>query len=207
VRLRAIAETQKVTISIELVSDEALGAELGDFIEPALQVAGAERAGDWASIGYLNPSSWGLLASVGPQPRLRSRWMSEAELSIGEVAESAGVSISAIRYYERSGLLPKAERVGGQRRFAADTVRRLEVIGVAKRAGFSLAEIRALLTSVDEGAPVRGQLRALAARRLPEVDAEIERAQQRREWLAVAGACACQSLDDCGLFDSTLAPG
>jgi MerR family redox-sensitive transcriptional activator SoxR len=133
--------------------------------------------------------------------------MSEAELSIGEVAENAGVSLSAIRYYERGGLLPKAERVGGQRRFAEDTVRRLEVIGVAKRAGFSLAEIKALLTSIDEGAPANEQLRALAARRLPEVDAEIARAQQRRDWLAVAGACACASLDDCGLFDSALAPG
>jgi MerR family transcriptional regulator, redox-sensitive transcriptional activator SoxR len=133
--------------------------------------------------------------------------MSEAELSIGEVAENAGVSVSAIRYYERNGLLPKAERVGGRRRFAEDTVRRLEVIGVAKRAGFSLAEIRALLTSIDKGAPASEQLRALAALRLPEVDAEIERAQQRRDWLAVAGACACESLDDCGLFDSALAPG
>jgi len=133
--------------------------------------------------------------------------MSEAELSIGEVAKGAGVSVSAIRYYERNGLLPRAERVGGRRRFAEDTVRRLEVIGVAKRAGFSLAEIKALLTSIDEGSLVRERLPVLAARRLPEVDAEIERARQQRDWLAVAGACACESLDDCGLFDSALAPG
>lgn len=132
--------------------------------------------------------------------------MSETELSIGEVAEIAGVSVSAIRYYERNGLLPKAERVGGQRRFAVATVRRLEIIAVAKRAGFSLAEVRIMLTSIDEGAAAHEQLRTLAARRLPEVDAEILRAQARRNWLTTALACACESLDDCGLFDPALSP-
>jgi DNA-binding transcriptional MerR regulator len=74
------------------------------------------------------------------------------------------------------------------------------VIAVAKRAGFSLAEARVLLVSIDEGAPAHQQLRALATHRLPEIDAEIERAQARRDWLAAASACACESLDDCGLF-------
>lgn len=126
--------------------------------------------------------------------------MSEAEFSIGEVAEMAGISVSAIRYYERNGLLPEAERVGGQRRFAADAVRRLEIIAVAKRAGFPLADVKALLASIDGGASAYEQLRALAARRLPQVDAEIERAQARRGWLAAADACTCRSLDDCALF-------
>ncbi len=126
--------------------------------------------------------------------------MSETELSIGEVAAKAGVSVSAIRYYERNGLLPRAERVGGQRRFAVETTRRLEIIAMAKQAGFSLAEVRLMLTAIDEGAPAHEQLRALAARHLPEVDAEIERAQAKRDWLATAGACDCESLDDCALF-------
>jgi MerR family redox-sensitive transcriptional activator SoxR len=126
--------------------------------------------------------------------------MAEAMLSIGEVAERAGVSVSAIRYYERNGLLPRAERVSGQRRFAVETMRRLEVIAMAKRAGFSLAEVRLMLTSIDEGAPAHEQLRALAARRLPQAEAEIESARARRDWLSAAGACGCESLDDCGLF-------
>ena len=126
--------------------------------------------------------------------------MSEAKLSIGEVAEMAGVSVSAIRYYERSGLLPLAERVGGQRRFAVEATRRLKVIDVAKRAGFSLAEIKAMLTSIDEGVPAHARLRELAARRLPRVEAEIERARAKRDWLVAADACACRSLDDCALF-------
>jgi MerR family redox-sensitive transcriptional activator SoxR len=129
----------------------------------------------------------------------------EATLSIGEVAAKAGVSVSAIRYYERKGLLPKAERVGGQRRFAEETVRRLGTIGVAKRAGFSLEEVGALLASVDAGAPAHEQLQALAARKLPEVDALIERVQGMRGWLVLARGCLCDSLEECVLFGAGVA--
>lgn len=124
----------------------------------------------------------------------------DGTLSIGEVAEKAGVAVSAIRFYERNGLLPEAERVGGQRRFTPETVRRLGIIDVAKQAGFSLDEVGVLLTSIDDGTPAYEQLRALAARKLPEVDALIERAQAMRDWLAIAGECGCESLESCGLF-------
>jgi MerR family redox-sensitive transcriptional activator SoxR len=126
--------------------------------------------------------------------------MNERILSIGEVAREAGINVSAVRYYERNGLLPKAERVGGQRRFAAETVQRLGVIDVAKQAGFSLEEIRVLLDSIDEGAPAHRELRALAERKLPEVEALIGRAEAMRVWLTTATACGCASLDECDLF-------
>jgi MerR family transcriptional regulator, redox-sensitive transcriptional activator SoxR len=126
--------------------------------------------------------------------------MTDATLTIGEVAEKARVNVSAIRFYERSGLLPEAERVSGQRRFAIETVRRLGIIDVAKQAGFSLEEVGVLLESIDRGIPAYEQLRALAARKLPEVDALIERAQAMRGWLATASNCGCESLAGCGLF-------
>jgi MerR family transcriptional regulator, redox-sensitive transcriptional activator SoxR len=126
--------------------------------------------------------------------------MAEPTLSIGEVAERAGTSVSAIRFYEREGLLPAAERVGGQRRFTEETVPRLRVVDVAKQAGFSLEEVGLLLTSIDEGAPAHEQLQALAARKLPEVDVLIARAQAMRDWLTIASECGCDSLDDCALF-------
>jgi MerR family transcriptional regulator, redox-sensitive transcriptional activator SoxR len=128
--------------------------------------------------------------------------MTEATLSIGEVAERAGINVSAIRFYERNGLLPEAERESGQRRYTAATIRRLGTIDVAKRAGFSLAEVRALLDSIDAGAPAHEQLRALAERKLPDVDALIQRAQEMRGWLSIATACGCQSLEACALFDT-----
>lgn len=79
-------------------------------------------------------------------------------------------------------------------------MQRLGIIDVAKQAGFSLDEVGVLLASIDEGAPAHEQLQALATRKLPEVDALIERAQKMRDWLTMASACGCESLEDCGLF-------
>ncbi len=110
----------------------------------------------------------------------------EATLTIGDVARRARLNVSAIRFYERKGLLPAPERVGGQRRYGEDTVRRLGTIEFAKQAGFSLAEIRVLLDSIDAGAPAHEQLRELAGRKLHEVEALIARAQAMRGWLTLA---------------------
>ncbi len=133
--------------------------------------------------------------------------MTEATLSIGEVAARAGVNVSAIRYYERNGLLPEPERESGQRRYTDATIRRLGTIDVAKRAGFSLAEVRTLLDSVDGGAPAHEQLRALAERKLPDVEALIRRAQEMRGWLSLATACGCETLEACALFEAGLPAG
>lgn len=126
--------------------------------------------------------------------------MTEATLSIGEVAELAGVNASAIRFYERRGLLPNPERIGGQRRYTAATVRRLEIIAAAKRGGLALEEIAALLGAGDEGTLPREQLRALAIAKLPQADALIEQARAKRDWLVAASACGCETLDGCALF-------
>jgi MerR family transcriptional regulator, redox-sensitive transcriptional activator SoxR len=120
-------------------------------------------------------------------------------MRIGEVAEQAGVKTSLIRYYEDIGLLPEPERVSGQRRYDASVLRRLAVIDVAQRAGTRLDEIRLLLEHGSE--PMSGQLRELAARRLPEIDALIERAVRVRGWLEAATGCECRSIDECALFD------
>lgn len=117
------------------------------------------------------------------------------------MARRAGLKTSAIRYYEAVGLLPEAPRESGQRRYGDDTLRRLQVIDVAKRAGFSLDEARVLLSTGNGGPPAHAQLRELAARKLPEVDELIARAQAMRAWLVTASGCDCETLDVCGLFD------
>jgi MerR family transcriptional regulator, redox-sensitive transcriptional activator SoxR len=125
--------------------------------------------------------------------------MQDAQMRIGEVARQAGVRVSLIRYYEDIGLLPEPERVSGQRRYDAGVLRRLSVIDVAQRAGLSLDEIRELLDHGND--PMSERLRELAERRLPEIDALIERARRVRQWLAAAQGCGCEAIDDCRLFD------
>jgi MerR family transcriptional regulator, redox-sensitive transcriptional activator SoxR len=125
--------------------------------------------------------------------------MSNGTMRIGEVAQYAGVRTSLIRYYERIGLLPAPERVSGQRRYDASVLRRLAVIDVAQRAGLSLDEITELVRAGNE--PMSEQLRELAQRKLPEIDALIDRAQRVRGWLQTATDCDCQTIDECALFD------
>jgi MerR family redox-sensitive transcriptional activator SoxR len=126
--------------------------------------------------------------------------MSHTTLTIGQLARRAGINTSAIRYYERVGVLPPAARESGRRRYGEDAVRRLEVLDVAKRAGFSLGEARLLLERVDAGTPAFEAVRELAERKLPDVDALIARAQAMRSWLLAATDCSCESLDVCALF-------
>ena len=128
--------------------------------------------------------------------------MDEPTLTIGQVAARAGLRTSAIRYYERVGLLPAPERLGGQRRYTAETVRRLGVIDVAKRAGFTLDDARLLLAAGDDGAPAYEQVRQLARRKLPEVEALIDQAEAMKRWLTIASGCDCETLDVCRLFEN-----
>jgi MerR family redox-sensitive transcriptional activator SoxR len=126
--------------------------------------------------------------------------MEDTTLTIGQLAARFDIKTSAIRYYERVGVLPAPARESGQRRYGEDAVRRLEVLEVAKRAGFSLEEARLLLQRTEAGSPAFEALRELATRKLPEVEALIARAEEMRSWLLTATDCSCTSLDVCGLF-------
>jgi MerR family transcriptional regulator, redox-sensitive transcriptional activator SoxR len=122
-----------------------------------------------------------------------------ASLRIGEVAAAANVATSAIRYYERIGLLDEPERVSGQRRYDPSVIERLSLIEAGQRAGLSLDELRELLDAGRE--PISANLNELAERKLPAIEALIERAIAMREWLLKAQACDCETIHECGLFD------
>src|SRR5207245_8244421 len=101
----------------------------------------------------------------------------EPTLTIGEVARAAGVRASAIRYYERRGLLPVAPRASGKRRYDPRILRLLRVIEVSKDAGFSLTEIDQLLHGFERDSSPSQRWRCLAEDKLREVDALIARAE------------------------------
>lgn len=125
-------------------------------------------------------------------------------LTIGEVARRVGRRPSSIRYYESIGVLPEPERIAGRRRYGREILRQLAVIDAGQRAGLSLEEIRDLLTASRTGTPVGDQLRALAERKLPELNTLIEHAQTTRHWLQAATTCQCLTLDDCPLLNPNL---
>jgi MerR family redox-sensitive transcriptional activator SoxR len=125
--------------------------------------------------------------------------------SIGEVAERSGLRPSAIRYYERIGLLPKPERTNGWRRYDATVLERLAAIDLAQRAGFSLAEIRTLMTGFSEETPPSERWRRLATKKLPEVEAQIRRAEGMKQLLELGLECDCLRLEDCKLLEQRVA--
>ena len=98
-------------------------------------------------------------------------------LSIGQLAQHAGVAIDTVRYYERNGLLSPAGRLAsGYRRYGATELKRLRIIRRAKALGFSLDDIRALLTLSDERDVAK--VKRAAQRKLGDVEqriAELER--------------------------------
>jgi MerR family redox-sensitive transcriptional activator SoxR len=118
-------------------------------------------------------------------------------LTISAVAQRAGVRPSAIRYYESVGLLPPPARVSGRRRYNADVLPRLALIATAQRMGFTIAEIGTLMHGFDPNTPASARWQALAARKLPEIETLIARAQGMKQLLEEALHCQCLTLDAC----------
>lgn len=119
------------------------------------------------------------------------------QLTVGEVASRAGLNPSALRYYERVGLIPRALRVSGQRRYSPDILNRLALVRMAQEAGFTLAEIRVLVSGFPEDTPPAERWQELASRKLAEVDALIQRMQAMRQVLQESLHCDCLTLDAC----------
>lgn len=131
----------------------------------------------------------------------------EPLLSIGQVAERAGLRTSRIRYYEEIGVLPEPMRVSGQRRYDEDVLHRLSIVDVAQRAGLTLDEIRELTGRRSREETAGDRLRVVAEAKLPEIRKLIARAQAVERWLEIAQNCDCREMEVCGLFvDPELAP-
>ena len=120
------------------------------------------------------------------------------ELTIGEVARRTGLRTSAIRYYEQCGLIAPAGRIGGKRRYDDAAVERLALIAFAQSAGFSLAEIRRLLSGFNETVAAGERWRALAQAKLDQLDEAASRIEVMRGILKRAMRCGCLDLDECG---------
>lgn len=122
------------------------------------------------------------------------------ELSIGEVAERAGVAASALRFYEKEGLIGSDRSAGGQRRYRREVLRRIAFVRAAQRVGLSLDEIREALGSLpDRRTPTAGDWSKLSRSWRPLIDARIEELTRLRDKLDSCIGCGCLSLKTCAL--------
>jgi MerR family redox-sensitive transcriptional activator SoxR len=118
-------------------------------------------------------------------------------LTIGEVARQAGVPASTLRYWESAGLLVAPERVGGKRRYSSQDLRQISLIVLIKRAGFTLAETRIVLSGLSDKTPPPEIWRELAERKLPEIKQTLAEAKAMKKILEEGLRCDCLTLDDC----------
>jgi MerR family redox-sensitive transcriptional activator SoxR len=123
-------------------------------------------------------------------------------LSIGTVAERAGLSVPALRYYEERGLLSPVRDAGGRRRFPRHVLRRLAVIAAGQRVGLSLADIGdALDTLPADRAPSAREWSRVGEVWQQLLDVRIRELQALRTSLTGCIGCGCLSLSRCTLFN------
>jgi len=121
------------------------------------------------------------------------------ELTISEVARQVGLQASAIRYYERIGLLPRAPRTSGQRRYDTTALYRLAIIQRARQLGFTLTEIRHLFFGFRDITRASERWRTLSQRKVTELDDLMDGIKAVRCVLKkLMTKCRCDTLDQCG---------
>jgi MerR family redox-sensitive transcriptional activator SoxR len=121
-----------------------------------------------------------------------------AGLTISQVARQVDLRPSAIRYYERIGILPEAQRSSGQRRYDETVLYKLAVIQRARLIGFSLEDIRRLFFGFRTNTPAAERWRKLSERKLAELKTLVGHIQTIQGLLRKQGNCRCTKLDQCG---------
>ncbi|CAG1019291.1 HTH-type transcriptional regulator CueR [Burkholderiaceae bacterium] len=121
-------------------------------------------------------------------------------MDISEVAKESGVAASALRYYERKGLIRSMARDGARRKFSPAVLDQLALIALGQAAGFSLDEIRVMFTPGGEPNIDRGML----ASKADELDRMVKRLKAMSEGLRHAAACPAPSHAACPSFQRLL---
>lgn len=125
-------------------------------------------------------------------------------LTIGRLARLGGVNLETVRYYERQGLLAKPPRTAsGYRVFPREAARRLRFIKRAQELGFSLREIRDLLSLRMRPGTSRAEIRARATAKIADVDRKIQSLQAIKKALdALTDRCdGCGPISACPILE------
>jgi MerR family redox-sensitive transcriptional activator SoxR len=121
-------------------------------------------------------------------------------LTVGEIARRSGFAESAVRYYDKLGLVSATRTAGGQRRFERSTLRRLAFIRAARNVGLTLEEIAAALASLPAGrTPTRADWARLSRGWRRRLDDQIAALAALRDGLDSCIGCGCLSLQRCAI--------
>jgi len=121
---------------------------------------------------------------------------------IGEVASRTGLAVSAVRFYEKIGLISAERAPSGHRRFPRSTMRRVSFILICQNLGYSLQEISEHLDGLPEGrTPTDEDWEAMATAFRADVDDRIDRLTTLRDRLDGCIGCGCLSLQRCAIYN------
>ena len=118
-------------------------------------------------------------------------------MTIGEVAAKATIATSAIRYYERSGLLKQPLRKNGRRVYSDDVLHELVIIEFAKETGFTLSETKLLLHGFPENTPASARWKKMAREKIRELEVALSKTKAMRDMLEAMTSCRCRKLEQC----------
>src|SRR5262249_22211594 len=119
-------------------------------------------------------------------------------LTITQISARSGFAPSALRFYERAGLIHAGRSPGGRRRYPRSVLRRLAFIRAARHVGLTLDEVRTQLAGLPENrTPTREDWAAISARWRERLDSEIEALTALRDGLTSCIGCGCLSLERC----------
>lgn len=125
-------------------------------------------------------------------------------ITIGELARRSRLSVSAIRFYQRRGLLPPREPGSGWQRYDDDAVTRLAVIELAKRTGFSLDDVAVLLAAVENSPSPAATWQAMFQAKIDHIDEQTRQLHTMRHLLTEALSCDCLTLQTADLIPQAL---
>jgi MerR family redox-sensitive transcriptional activator SoxR len=120
------------------------------------------------------------------------------KMTIGDVAKQAGLRPSALRYYERLGLIRAPARRGGRRDYGPEALGEIAVVQAARACGFTLEETLQLVRGFPPRTPASARWNLLADRKQHELDLVIARAQAMKDLLHRISRCQCSTLTECG---------
>jgi MerR family redox-sensitive transcriptional activator SoxR len=120
-----------------------------------------------------------------------------AALMIGELARQVGLAPSALRYYEKAGLLPPPPRASKRRQYDSNILGRIRIILLARDAGFSVRETRMFLSGFPATTMPALRWREMAKRKIAELDELLTRVAQMKLILSASFHCECRELEDC----------
>lgn len=128
--------------------------------------------------------------------------MMKRGLSIGDLSVRTGLSVSAIRFYEKKGLIKPDRNAGNQRRFEGSDIRRLSFILIAQQIGLSIEDIKETMAALPDGrTPTKADWSKISRRFRKTLDERIAMMERMRDRLDGCIGCGCLSLKACQLYN------